>query len=335
MKKYIIALIIVLTLTLAVSCTIQLPSPAAQLSSTTEQPQEQAQNQPAANQSNQSNPTPEPTQEFVNNTDGATAIPQATPDPNMAKHDDMSGLWQLAMWEDVNINDMVFYDITVGMMNVMPYGDYASYGDYNYTYQNGMADFGNGAYDVILDQGVLVLVSKGTGKMIVFQPVTEQEMKSLAGSNSSAGDIVNGSLPEVPLAIVPTGPSGKQGYPHYMDDAVSVLYEADEIYNALQGKTWHLYGYQWDDGSIVHDFAVYAEFVFNADYSFAFTRAFGADTGLYEISGNSLELFYSNGTAQYHRELLVEINHTTSYVYLYIEDSSAGYEGCYFIYEGY
>lgn len=336
MKKQIILVLLVALLVLSSACTIQLPAPIVEQADPNDQ--QAAQNNSNDNQQ-ASNPTPEPTQEFVENDGGATAHAQATPNPNMATHDDMIGLWYLVVWEDVNMDnsDLVFYDITKSMMNVSIHTNTPSYGDFNYTYQNGNVDFGNGAYEVILDNGVLVLMSKSTGKTIVFQPITEAEAKSLAGSSNtdtSSWEIVTPEPAGTTIEIMPTGPSNRTGYPFY-DGEITYNVAESELVSELTNKTWRTYGYQWDDGSIVHDFAMYNEFQFNSDYSFNHQTTFGANPGLFEVYGVGLELFYSDGSMQYYREVFIIENQSNGYSYLFMEDPEAGYEGCYTIFEGY
>jgi len=349
MKKQILLVLLVAALLLS-ACTIGLPSQAIEQSQPNEQQagniaesqdnNQQAANSNAAETNAASNPTSEPTQQFVENEDNTTAYIAPTPNPNTVKHDDMLGLWQLVVWEDTNIGngDMVFYEITTSMMNVSTYTNNPAYGDFNYTYQNGNIDFGNGAYEVILDSDVLVFMSRSTSKMIAFQPITETEIKNLVGSRSntdtSLWEIITPTPLVVQLEIVPTGPSNRSGYPFHDGELAYNIPEGDLV-GELANKTWRTYGYQWSDGSIVHDFAAYNEYVFNSDYSFTHNHSFGMDTGLYEVYGVGLELFYSDGTVQYYREAFIVENQSNGYSYLYIEDPQEGYEGCYLIYEGY
>ncbi len=331
MKKY---LLLIFATVLLSACTIRidLPNTSDNDYLSSEYEQTDSTNDSDNIQVQQSEPAPEPTQEFIDdNASQATAQIDSTPKPNMASHDDIIGLWLLVVWNSNNINELVFYEITTGMMNVMPYGNNSGYSDMNYTYRNGVVDFGNGSYDAIFDQNVLVLTSQSAGTTIVFQPVTEDEMKSMTGTDQ----ITDGSVPNGPFTVVPTGPSGRQGYPHYLDESVVQMFDPSDFLSQLCSCTWYTYGYQWNDGTIVHDFAAYSEFTFNSDYSFILNHSLGSNTGLYEMSGNSLELFYSDGTTQYYSELFMEMNQSTGYAYLYISDPQEGYEGCYTVYEGY
>lgn len=337
MKKQIILVLLITSLLLLSSCTIQLPAPIIEQSNSSEVQQAASSNESQTNEV--SAPTPEPTQEFVDNENNTTASSAVTPNPNAVKHDDILGLWYLVVWEDVNIDngDMVFYDITKNMMNVSIYTNTPAYGDFNYTYQNGDIDFGNGAYEVVLDNGVLVFISRTSGKMIVFQPITETEIKNMTGSSNadtSSWEIITPEPVGSAFEIIPTEPSNRTGYP-FLDGEVKYNVPEGDMLSILTSKTWRTYGYQWDDGSIVHDFAMYNEFQFNSDYSFNHQTTFGANPGLFEVYGVGLELFYSDGSMQYYREVFIVENQSTGYSYLFMEDPEAGYEGCYIIFEGY
>lgn len=346
MKKNIILTLLVAALLTISACTIQIPAAnIEQTNQVTQNPANAAQSNDSASQNTDNKadethkaatPTPEPTQEFVNNENNVTAHPT----DRLVKHDEMLGLWMLVVWEDVNVDsgDMVFYEITTGMMNVSTYTNTPAYGDFNYTYNNGDIDFGNGAYQVILDQGVLVFSSRSTGKIAAFQPMTEQEIKNMVGSSSntdtSQWEIVTPEPVGTTMEIIPTGPSNRTGYPFHNDELVYDVPE-ENLLGELTGKTWRTYGYQWSDGTIVHDFAMYNEWLFSGDYSFSHQHSFGTSTGLYEIYGVGLELFYSDGTMKYFPEVFIVQNQTNGYSYLYMVDTEEGYEGCYTIYEGY
>jgi len=273
-------------------------------------------------------PTPEPTQEFIND-DANQPTAYVQPTSNL-KHEDILGLYYLVYWLTDNIDvDLVFYEITLNMMNIMPYGNAPVNADYNYTYNNGVMELGSDKYDVVLDNGVLVLTSPTTGYRIILQPVTEQDIPLIIATNDTSGSTSN-------AADVSNKPNGSErtGYPHLDNEIVVEFYDHESIAGILVGSTWHTYGYMYDDGTIVHGFTEDAKFYFNQDYSFTLDSTFGPYNGLYELINTELNIFYDDGTIEYHSSTFIVLNEDTGWYYLYISDETPGYEACYTVYEG-
>lgn len=336
MKKYLLVIVIIAVLLFA-ACTPSQPQQATEnnqpVNEANEQPQENnpaevsndtqnSDEQPSSNSQETSAPqatpivpTPEPTQEFID--DDGPALASYGPD-----HNDLLGLWYLVQWNNVDVaSKVIFYDISQYMMNVLPYGSAPANSDFNYSYANGVMDYGEGNYDVVIDQGVLVMTSQDYGYVTVFQPVTESDIPAIVAANDTSHSAGNAQ-------------ADLEGLIYSSGDSTIEYRDHDSIVAYIMGSTWETYGYVFADGTYSTNYLADEYFNLYDDFSFDYFGALSNSEGLYEIYGTSFEMSFSDGTHSYSSEIYLVYNETECQWYMLRTDNDSGNPSCYLVYKG-